>query len=240
MNQIQLPKLYQYAVCPFCCKVKAILSYKKIPYQTIEVHPLNKKEISFSKEYRKVPIFISSDGQQINDSTPIMRYIDEKYPDKPVFEKDETAKENEEKWLKWADEVLVRALPPLIYRSLGEALQAFDYITKEGNFSWIQQRFVKYSGALVMKMVAKKSTKSQGISDPEAHLKQCLNKWKDALKAQEFLGGKKPNGADLAVFGILKSIDEMPAFIHIRENNSVYAWFQRMQNLTEGLASKAA
>jgi hypothetical protein len=41
-----------------------------------------------------------------------MRFIDQHYSQSPVFESEGKAKEKEEKWLKWADEVLVRALLP--------------------------------------------------------------------------------------------------------------------------------
>jgi len=223
-----LPKLYQYNVCPFCWKVKAILGYKKIPYDPVEVHPLNKKEIKFSKDYRKVPIFVDGEGKQVNDSTPIMKYIDAQYPDTPVFSKGGEAQNKEEKWLKWADATLVRALPPLIYRKLGDSLKAFDYITQQEKFNWLQQRTIKYSGALVMTMVAKKSAKEQGIADPISHLEKCLVDWEQALAGQNYLGGKTPNGADLAVFGILKSIETLPAFSYIQANRAVWDWYQRV------------
>lgn len=228
MKTTALPKLYQYNVCPFCWKVKALLGYKKIPYEAVEVHPLNKKEIKFSKDYKKVPIFIDAAGNQINDSTPIMQYIDEKYPELPVFAQGSAEREKEAKWLKWADATLVRALPPLIYRNLGDSLQAFDYITQQEKFNWLQQRTIKYSGALVMTMVAKKSAKEQGIADPEAHLKKCLKDWAEALGAGSYLGGDKPNAADLAAFGILKSIETLPAFRWIQDNRKVWDWYRRV------------
>lgn len=230
------PKLYQYKVCPFCWKVKALLSYKKIPYESVEVHPLNKKEIRFSKDYRKVPIFIDGGGAQINDSTPIMKHIDQQYPDRPVFETQTAKKQEEEKWLQWADAKLVRALPPLIYRKLSDSIAAFDYITREEKFGWLQQRTVKYSGAAVMTLVAKKSAKSQGISDPAAHLDQCLKEWEGALNQRDFLGGSKPNGADLAAFGILKSIEELNAFKHVEKNTQVRNWYQRVKKEALGRA----
>jgi microsomal prostaglandin-E synthase 2 len=228
MKTTPLPKLYQYNVCPFCWKVKALLGYKKIPYEAVEVHPLNKKEIKFSKDYKKVPIFIDAAGNQVNDSTPIMQYIDERYPETPVFAQNAAEREKETKWLKWADATLVRALPPLIYRNLGDSLQAFDYITQQEKFNWLQQRTIKYSGALVMTMVAKKSAKEQGIADPEAHLKQCLKDWAEALGSGDYLGGAKPNAADLAAFGILKSVETLPAFRWIQDNRKVWDWYRRV------------
>ena len=56
--------LYQYQNCPFCGKVRAFLDYYGIDYSIVEVNPLWKKEISFSK-YRKVP-FILANGKQVS------------------------------------------------------------------------------------------------------------------------------------------------------------------------------
>ena len=50
--------LYQYDVCPFCNKVKAQLDFLGIAYDVVEVNPLTKSELGFSKEYRKVPIVV--------------------------------------------------------------------------------------------------------------------------------------------------------------------------------------
>ncbi|KAL7559549.1 hypothetical protein ACA910_005177 [Epithemia clementina (nom. ined.)] len=49
-------EFYQYAICPFCNKTKAFLKYAKIPYTAIEVNPLTKAELRWSKDYRKVPM----------------------------------------------------------------------------------------------------------------------------------------------------------------------------------------
>jgi len=46
-------QLYQFEVCPFCCKVKAVLDYKKLDYEKIEVNPMNKEEIAFAKPYQR-------------------------------------------------------------------------------------------------------------------------------------------------------------------------------------------
>ena len=217
-------KLYQYEACPFCWKVRAFLQYKGLSYEKIEVHPLNKKEIAFSEDYRKVPILIGEDGEQVNDSSSIIRYLDEKYPEKPVFSKSQ----EEEKWLSWTDETLVRALPPLLYQSFSDALKAFHYITKVASFNWLQKRFIKYSGALVMMMVARKKAKELQITDPEAHIRECLAQWEIALNKKLFMGGDKPNSADISAYGFLKSIEALPAFHHIKDNRQIFQWYQRV------------
>lgn len=57
-------KLYQYEVCPYCCKVKAVLDYKKIPYEKIEVNPMTHEElegVAGAVEYDKVPVLVDGD-----------------------------------------------------------------------------------------------------------------------------------------------------------------------------------
>ena len=55
--------LYQYKTCPFCCKTRAFLDYYGFEYKSVEVNPLTRKEIKFSK-YKKVP-FIIVDNLQV-------------------------------------------------------------------------------------------------------------------------------------------------------------------------------
>jgi len=72
-------KLYQYATCPFCCKVRAFLDYYNIDYEKIEVNPATRKEIKFSA-YRKVPFIRSDDDDvQINDSSLVISLLKSHY-----------------------------------------------------------------------------------------------------------------------------------------------------------------
>jgi len=48
--------VYQYKICPFCHRVKAMLDYLELEYKVVEVNPLTKSELAFSKQYKKVPI----------------------------------------------------------------------------------------------------------------------------------------------------------------------------------------
>ena len=40
-------RLFQYAICPFCNRVKAFLDYVGMDYETVEVNPLTKVEIKW-------------------------------------------------------------------------------------------------------------------------------------------------------------------------------------------------
>ena len=122
-NQSLVSKLYQYEVCPFCWKVRVGLALKNARYEKIEVHPLNKKELSFS-EYKKVPFYIDSRGVQVNDSNKILAHLDTEYPQSPQLCASEGSVEaaEQKKWLEWS-ESYVKAVPPLIYDTFPNALK---------------------------------------------------------------------------------------------------------------------
>lgn len=160
--------LYQYNTCPFCCKVKAYFDYRRIPYHKVEVDPVYKKQIKFSK-YRKVP-FVVIDNEQINDSSVIISAIESLLVcQKPLTtvltyfpeiitgqNKKQTqilnkymiayghadnidARREEAKWREWVDNKYIHTLPVNIYRTMRESLQAFEYITQVDSFSPVQK-----------------------------------------------------------------------------------------------------
>lgn len=233
-----LPKLYQYEVCPFCWKVRVALSLKKSEYEKIEVHPLNKKEIAFS-EYKKVPVYIDSKGQQVNDSNVIMKHIDKEFGTGPKLtaEDGSEAAIAQQHWLEWS-ESYVKAVPPLIYDNFSNALKAFDYITTVGNFSSFQKMSIKYSGAFVMKMVAKKSKERQGITDPAEHIQKKMSEWVAALNGNSFRGGNSPDISDAAVFGITLSMRGLPAYALMAKDSAFHAWMKKM-SLESGISLDA-
>ncbi|KAG8377950.1 hypothetical protein BUALT_Bualt08G0087100 [Buddleja alternifolia] len=226
--------LYQYEACPFCNKVKAFLDYYDIPYKVVEVNPISKKEIKWS-DYKKVPILMV-DGDQMVDSSDIIDKLSKRvHPDGLV---DSIAEDSEEKkWRGWVDNHLVHILSPNIYRSTSEALESFDYITSHGNFSFTERIVAKYAGATAMYFVSKKLKKKYNITDERAALYEAAETWVDALKGRDFLGGVKPNLADLAVYGVLRPIRYLKSGRDMVEHTRIGDWYSRMENAV-GLSSR--
>ena len=218
--------LYQVEACPFCNKVKAFLDYYDIPYKVVEVNPLSKKEIKWS-EYQKVPILMV-DGEQLNDSSVIIDKLGHKILSKIIV--DSTSEDEETKWRRWVDNHLVHVLSPNIYRNTSEALESFEYITSNGNFSYLEKFSVKYVGAAAMYFVSKKLKKKYNITDERAALYEAAETWVDALDGREFLGGSKPNLADLAVFGVLKPIRYLRSGKDMVEHTRIGEWYARMES----------
>ncbi|KAF5770459.1 putative prostaglandin-E synthase [Helianthus annuus] len=219
--------LYQYEACPFCNKVKAFLDYYDVPYKVVEVNPFSKKEIKWS-EYKKVPI-LTVDGEPLVDSSAIIDQMGNKI----ISSKASLVVSNgdeENKWRRWVDDHLVHMLSPNIYRNTSEALESFDYIANNGNFSTYEKYSVKYAGAAAMYFVSKKLKKKYNITDERAALYDAAETWVDALDGRDFLGGSKPNLADLAVFGVLRPIRQLKSGKDMVEHTRIGEWYSRMES----------
>lgn len=219
--------LYQYEACPFCNKVKAFLDYYDIPYKIVEVNPLSKKEIKWS-DYKKVPILMV-DGEQMVDSSAIIDKLFQKTHSKVSVKPSPGADDEEKKWREWVDNHLVHILSPNIYRNTSEALESFEYITSHGNFSFTERIAAKYAGAAAMYFVSKKLKKKYNITDERAALYEAAETWVDALNGRDFLGGAKPNLADLAVFGVLRPIRYLKSGKDMVEHTRIGEWYSRME-----------
>ncbi|KAK9909946.1 hypothetical protein WJX75_009890 [Coccomyxa subellipsoidea] len=259
--QPSLPKeiiLYQYEVCPFCCKVKAFLDYHKIPYRTVEVSPLTKKQLKWS-DYRKVPVALL-DGEPVTDSTAIITRLaaevaeeqqtshaqdspsgwrkliggggrrQGKASQSPPLDGSEQA--DEERWRRWVDERLVRLLTVNIYRNMRESFQTFDYITASScNFGFFEREAARVVGAILMWGISGRLKKKYGIEgDVREELYQAANIWTDGLGNRRFHGGAKPDLADLSVFGVIRSITCTDTFMDLMHTTNIGSWYEHMMD----------
>lgn len=231
-------QLFQYEICPFCNKVKALLDLHRVPYETTEVNALTKKEIkAWSGGYKKVPIAMLS-GEQVNDSPVIASTLMDKMEAAGVVDKKALAAFRSPKaleWAKWSDEKFAVLLFPNITRSFGEAYQAFGYVMDVPHFSQLDKWSNQFIGSFFMWMAQGKIKKKYSIDDERAALVAGVNTWLEegVGKGNDFAGGKVPNYADVCVFGCLKAIDRMDAWKEIMTETPIKPWYDRMAAAVE-------
>uniref|UniRef100_A0A6F7PR83 Prostaglandin E synthase 2 n=1 Tax=Haemonchus contortus TaxID=6289 RepID=A0A6F7PR83_HAECO len=262
-------RLYQYQSCPFCCKVRAFLDYYGFSYEVVEVNPVTKSQMSFSKDYKKVPLLTSTEGT-FNESSLIISElttylkrpdrnlceIEKLYPtvdainaagktvklcpNKYVIMKEESndedlASEREErKWREWVDDHFIHLISPNIYRNLSESLQTFEWFSTYGewdtNFSTWSRLLAKYMGAFIMYLIAKRLKKRHNIDDERKALKDAFKEWIDAIGPNRtFMGGSKPNLADLAMYGAMTAFYGCGAFVEAVESSPIKHWYNAVR-----------
>jgi len=137
----------------------------------------------------------------------------------------------ESKWRKWVDDRYVHMMSPNIYRTMGEAFQAFEYISRVGNFSRMETVLAQYVGAVAMYFVGKSIKKKHDLKeDVRQSLYDETHVWLKAIgKKRPFLGGDEPNLADLNVYGVISAIDGLDAFNDLMANTNIAPWYDRMK-----------
>ena len=106
---------------------------------------------------------------------------------------------SERKWRKWVDDTLVHTLSPNVYRTPTEALQAFTWFDKAGDwpnhFATWERYLVIYFGAAVMWLIGKNLKRRHNLKDDvRESLYDEVNYWLKSLKKQgtPFMGGEQP------------------------------------------------
>lgn len=231
--------LYQYDVCPWCNKVKAVLDYHKVPYRVVEVHPLTKKQLAFS-DYKKVPVLVTQNGEQINDSSEIIKHVlalskdANTAPPRRWFGKakaQEHDAEVEGRWVAWADSTLVQVVTTNIYSSFEQAFQTMQYVNRSDAFGTFDRALAYICGGLVMYYVGVfKLPKKYGLEgvDLRQRLYDTVNEFADAVGNKPFMGGQHPDMSDLAVFGIIRAVQNTDAFYDMLDHSRIKPWWFRM------------
>lgn len=224
--------LYQYKICPFCCKVKAVLDYYKIPYETLDVNPLTKAEIKFSPDYRKVPIARLGE-EVVIDSSVIVSKITELLRAAhvvPAKELDAFFSPEATRWAEWADMELAVLLFPNITRTFGESYQAFSYVQNVPHFSMLDKISNQWVGATAMWAAQGKIKKKYNITDERAALFAALKDWSSEVGDKPFLSGNQPNVGDLCVYACIRAIEGLDAHKDLLANTEISGWYTRVEH----------
>jgi glutathione S-transferase len=83
-------KLFTFATSPYARKVRIVLDYKGIPYESCErCYSLDRKEdLRAASKRAEVPVLTLDNGRTLCDSTIICEFLEQVYPDPPVYPKD--------------------------------------------------------------------------------------------------------------------------------------------------------
>lgn len=193
--------LYQYTLCPFCSKVRALLHYAKIDHTIVEVNPITKKELRWSNHTKKkVPIIkfysyenLTQGSRVVHDSDEIIQQL----LSHPVFSqhlKDKwnsgilTSNDNDtnkmdlpsfvditaRKWSNYATQQMAPILFPNICDTLRNSLDAFGYVKNVKAWNWWERGLIQLGGGVGMWLAGKKIKAKYNITNPCTSLQDSL------------------------------------------------------------------
>jgi len=225
--------LYQFEISPFCDKVRRVLNVKRVPYAIEEVPP--SKTLGVVRKHNpagKLP-FILDDGRLVADSTDIVHYLEERWPEPRLV----------------PDDARTRALCHVLEDWADESLYFYEMrlrFTLPHNARRFIPELVKHEGALVqrlaplaMPLVLRRQVAAQGVGRrPIAQVLRDVERHVDALAGlleggREWLLGDRLTVADVAVFSQLfciRASDEGGRVVAARP--AVGAWMDRVDAAT--------
>lgn len=190
--------LHQWEISPFCQKVARMLRFKGITFETVNYNGILGAKVPMLSKVGKVPV-LDINGQRIQDSTRIARYLDEAFPDAPrLYPTDPMQKAAVELWEDWADELLyfyevyLRVNNP---EALAEAVR----ISSEGRPSYesaLVKQFIKFE---LKTQLFFQGTGRMAHGDIKAEFRRHLDRIELVLAQTGWLVGDQQSIADIAV-----------------------------------------
>lgn len=195
-------ELYQFELSSYCEKVRLILDYKGLPYRKIEVTPgIGQLDLYRMAGQRQVPVL--KDGSEvIADSTAIARYLDQRYPERPIIPAD--ARQRALCFLieEWADESIGPNTRKVMLGTLGQdpAFRKALLPTSTPDFLKTLVESVPREAFDVLGLGA--GFGSDAVQAARQTLQQSLDSLCTLLQDSSYLLGDEPTLADFAVAGL--------------------------------------
>ena len=87
------PTIFHIPVCPFLQRVEILLSLKglrdEVQFEKVDItKPRAPELIALSRGNTALPMLVTEDGKIIHESLVIMRYIEDRFPEKAVLQRD--------------------------------------------------------------------------------------------------------------------------------------------------------
>ena len=98
--------LYDADRCPYCARVRIVLAEKRVEYETMQIDLANRPTSLFEKNpLGKVPV-LEEGTFVLPESAVIMEYLDERYPEPPLYPADPGARALARLWIERFDDLL--------------------------------------------------------------------------------------------------------------------------------------
>ena len=229
-----LPRLlYGMELSYFTGKLEGVLRYKELPYTRVLKGPIG--EVEESTGTAQVPALQIADGRWMTDSTPIIAWLDEKFPETPVMPGDPVTRFFSLLLEDYADEWLWR--PAMHYRwDYAESAAHQGRVLAEADDTSGMPDFLKRY--FIINRQRKLFTVGDGVTSQtwehvESIFHDSLSQFTNILASRPYLLGERPSIADFGFFGPMFrhfAMDPVSARIMRETAPAVFEWVARTWN----------
>jgi glutathione S-transferase len=207
---------------PFCWRTKMALAHKGLEVETIPWRFTETDKLPQPNAGR-VPVIVDG-NRTVPDSSAIAAYLEERYPDRPLFAGDAgraltTFVQN------WTETVVQPGLPGFV------VLDIYRHVAPEDREYFRRSREERFGRALE-EIVEGRETRLGSFRDSLAPLRRTVER-------QAFLCGAAPAYADYIVFGAFQWARAISDFELLAADDPVAAWRGRMLDAFGGFARKS-
>lgn len=226
-------ELYKLQWSHYVEKVRWALDFKQLEWRGIDIVAFTKKEMQRFDCAQTVPLIHDTvTGVAISDSSPIIRYLDERYPQRPLFPDDPQERELAWRWMLWLDSTLGLHSRRLAYTQLiiecpSILPRLFMPQVCAGLFTLplLRSLAAPFLGAMLTRRFRFHRNREDRVYEL---LQEQLLPIAARMQRHGFLVGSRFSAADIALASLLRPLRIVPYFANHPGLKSLFAWQQRL------------
>lgn len=218
--------LYDVSDSPFCIKARMCLQLKDVPYRRVTVGIDRLAELRRLNPKGQVPVLVDG-GVVIADSSQIARHLELHHPTPPLIPADPALRAYCALVEEWADEVLYWLVGALKWRTPANR-RVVERTLDELRGRWPRALVFRAIQWQVQRRLAALRLDARREPDLTVRFKENLGILAGLLEGREFLLGRSPTLADVAVFSQIAWLRPYAEWPLVTEVPAVGAWVDRM------------
>jgi len=226
--------LYQFTLSPYCIKVRRILDYKGLPYDTVEVNPFARGIVRKLSGQGRVPVLVdgTADGSPlvVADSTAIAGHLDRLCPEPPVYPREPSARDRVLALEEWSDETLSRSLVPFKIYASDNARRMVEQSQRYYPPRWYHP-LLRRLGPALLRHLARGRRAGRSVETLRRDFERDLDRIEELAAEAPFLAGNAPTVADFAVWGLLRTMEGLEGEDLVTRRPSLKAWYESVRRL---------
>jgi len=228
------------SVSPYTRKVRALLRYRRIPYQFVRAGGVESKALPPAPlpliPYVVLPDHNGELTEAVVDTTPIINRLEDGYPERAVRPKDPALAVIDALLEEFGDEWLAKCMFHFRWSKPADIQTSSSYLAYAMNMTSTREQAEAFAGMFAERQISRigvvGSNETTG-SLIEESWERYLDVFDGHLQNQPFLLGNRPGAGDYGCFGqmtMLVLTDPTPQAISRRISPRAFAWTEAMED----------